>query len=401
MKACKIDLVQVGLWNQPVSEKNKLFDHAKFSNSGLIYEDKISSGVRTAFENVYKLSVYPSVWWPKQKNLFLARGRNVSNSECVIGYLNVIGIKDFSIASSIVREISKLVKERKISRDARINILFSVTNFYCALCLKRIKTILPNSKIVLNILDIPGLVESHKSKIERFLKKRILNKFKILTSKYADGFILISKYMSDLLQIEKKPHLVIPGICYEFSNTLPSFPHQICYAGVIRDDYLCTKVLIDAFRKAKSLIPDLKLVICGPGTNNYLFDNLQKGSIEYLGNLSPREVDMIQSSSGILINLRENLPFFRYSFPSKITNYLSLGRPIIQSNLDSIPEYIRDALVMIDDVNADSVAKAIIKCITMTEEKRRILLEKESVVCKELSPQSVAAEIQKLFDVIR
>lgn len=400
METSKIDLIQIGLWNQPNCENNKLFDHAKFSNSGLIYEEKISSGLIKAFENIYKLSVYPSVWWPKQKNLFMVRGHNISNSECIIGYLNVLGIKDFSIANGIVREITKLVKKHKISRDAKINILFSVTNFYSALCLKRIKEILPNSKIVLNILDIPGLAESNKSKIERFLKKRLLNTFKTLISKYADGFILISKYMSGMLQIEKKPHLVIPGICYEFSSTLPSFPHQICYAGVIRNDYLCAQVMIDAFKRAKSLIPDLKLVICGPGTNNYLFENLQKGSIEYLGNLSPRDVNRIQSSSGILINLRENLPVFRYSFPSKITNYLSLGRPIIQSELDSIPDYIREALVMVKDVSADSVAKAIVECAKMPDERRQAILKKEAEVCKELSFQSVAVKIKKLFENI-
>lgn len=400
MSAANIDLIQIGLMDQPEKEGDQFFDKGKFSNSGIIYERKITSGLNQVFDDVYKLSVFPSVWWPKQKDLFFVKGHQISEREKIIGYLNLVLFKDNSIARNIVREIAKLVKSGQVTRHQKINIFFSITNFYCALCLPKIKELLPNSRIVLNILDVPGLIEFCKNPIERLFKERILSRFKELIRDYADGFVLLSEFMSDILPIKGKPTLIVPGICSEFLSTDPLYPHQFCYAGVISDEYLCTKVLIEAFRETKLSFPDAKLVICGPGRNNDLMNALEEGVIEYLGNLLPEEADAIQESSGILINLRKNLPGFRYSFPSKITNYLSSGRPIIQSELDCIPGYIREALVMINDVNVDSVAYAMKKCLNLSAEEKQIILKKESEVCNELSVRSVAVKIKRFFEML-
>lgn len=393
--------IQVGLQSGSGFDNSNLPCFKLFSNSGVIFDKKMTAGLFSACEYIYKLSVPPLIWWPKNKSVISVSRHQVSNREVSLGCINVVGIKDYSLARNIVKELRVLLKSGVIRKSDSANIFFSDAGFYSAISSRKIRRLLPNAKIVFNVQDVPGFEIVSKSRIKRLLKKFLYCRFKQFCARYVDGYVFLSKFMEEVLPIDRKKSIVIPGLCSVAPFSMKFNPHQICYAGVIDDKYLSTDLLIKSFRIAKSVYPDAKLVVCGPGKSDLLFKSLEVGSIEYLGNLSPEDALAVQQDSGVLINLRKNTKEFRYSFPSKLTNYLSLGRPIIQSNLDSIPNYIKDALIIVDDLTVEKVAAAMVKCMALSKPERIEIASKEFSICKQLSPTNVAKEVLNLFEEIR
>lgn len=112
--------------------------------------------------------------------------------------------------------------------------------------------------------------------------------------------------------------------------------------------------LISAFENSKA--GDHKLVICGAG--DAYAEVLQASKLNkhvlFLGQLARENVIALQAKASFLINSRRNTSVYtRYSFPSKVLEYMSSGTPVVMYKLDGIPNEYYQFCYLIDDFNSD------------------------------------------------
>ncbi|RHB45752.1 glycosyltransferase [Exiguobacterium sp. AM39-5BH] len=150
-----------------------------------------------------------------------------------------------------------------------------------------------------------------------------------------------------------KPYTVVEGIApilkeLAFKKTEiydGDFDNTILYTGGINENYGVIKLILE-FMKIKD--QKLRLFICGAGPDEDKVKKLSKldARIFYFGLLSREEVLYFQSKCTLLINPRSsNEEYTKYSFPSKLLEYMSSGRPVAAYMLDGIPKEYRNHIL--------------------------------------------------------
>lgn len=199
-----------------------------------------------------------------------------------------------------------------------------------------------------------------RSKLIKFLKRfdsRIID----FLIKKSDGVIAITKYMiTDNPAWQGLPFIVLEGIASvdEVSTTEESplcSPVVTLYAGGLSEEY-GVKQLIEGYLKAEVTG---ELWICGKGElENYIKSTAaEHANIKYLGFLPAAEISALQQKAKFLAITRDpNLTFTRYSFPSKILEYLASGIPTVSTRIDGIPDEYYSHLNIIDTYDIQSIA---------------------------------------------
>jgi len=141
----------------------------------------------------------------------------------------------------------------------------------------------------------------------------------------------------------KVPYVVVEGIATDtFSDILNISENQgiktILYSGTLSEKYGVID-LVNAFLKLSN--KDYRLVICGAGeTDEYIIQKSKEDCrIIFKGLIKRDEVFKLQKSATILVNPRpNNEEYTKYSFPSKILEYMSSGTPVLSFRLAGIPD---------------------------------------------------------------
>ena len=128
-------------------------------------------------------------------------------------------------------------------------------------------------------------------------------------------------------------------------------------------------------------------------------DKKQDQRIKYLGLLSEVECKQEQSKSSLLINPRKSdEEYCKYSFPSKIIEYMTSGVPVLMAKLPGIPdEYFKYSFI-IDDESPEGIAKAIMRILSLPLIERRSMGESaRNFVLRE---KSCFVQTKKVFDFL-
>ncbi|MEG0408262.1 MAG: glycosyltransferase [Bacilli bacterium] len=179
-----------------------------------------------------------------------------------------------------------------------------------------------------------------------------------------DKYIFLSEQMNALININKKPYFVMEGIAdknlSEFnSKPIKSSKYIVMYAGALKEEY-GLKTLIDGFMEYENI--NVELDIYGDG--NIIDYILEKSKIDkrikYCGILNNDEIIKKEMKATLLINPRPtNSEFTKYSFPSKIIEYMTSGTPILTTRLPTIPKEYEKYLYFIEDNGKDALKKAL------------------------------------------
>ena len=106
------------------------------------------------------------------------------------------------------------------------------------------------------------------------------------------------------------------------------------------------KDILEAFKGVSQHYTDVKLVLTGRNNSEYFRDcmNLIEGSktISYLGYLQPNILEVAYRNADVLLAIRDNSEFADHGFPFKLSEYLSIGRPVIASAVSDIPMLFTD-----------------------------------------------------------
>lgn len=206
-----------------------------------------------------------------------------------------------------------------------------------------------------------------RSFVLKWMKKFDVQVINFLLSKAA-GTILATRQMSEDSTLWRHvPSLVVEGISDDsvvmhvgYPDVLPDCSGKkiIFYAGSVNKAYGIVE-LIEGFKQSRS---SYELWLCGRGDlESYLKKEANDcSSIRYLGFLPPAHVHAIQRRAALLALTRDPAEkFTRYSFPSKILEYLASGVPVMTTRLDGIPSEYYPHLNVIEKFSVDCIARTI------------------------------------------
>lgn len=267
-----------------------------------------------------------------------------------ISFNNIWGIRNFSRAASLKKAVRSFIEH---SEEEKLILVYCPHTPFLEAAVYAKKAD-PRIRICLYTPDLPQYMNLSA---KRSLIYDIAKKFDIAVMTrlmhQVDSFVLLTEQMKNLLPVENKPYRVIEGIISELPDSIPSpnaddSKKYIVYTGKINKKF-GVKHLIDAFSNLED--PDCRLILCGRGDcESYAAKASAKDPrIIPLGQVSPDEAKAWQRRAAVLVNPRANEgEYTKYSFPSKIIEYILTGRPVAAYMLDGMPECYRDFIYEIN-----------------------------------------------------
>lgn len=246
---------------------------------------------------------------------------------------------------------------------------------------------------------IDGFIKSRLRNIELIISKKIMNCFKkviVLTKYLAIDFTKDAKY----LVIESIYDEEIDGkIYYTNSNLIKEKTiTKIAYFGSVNKIYGLDK-LVQAF----TLVDDnIELHIYGTGDySKELSQLVLKNNIFYHGLIDSKMVKEEIRMYDFLINVRSpKEEYVKYSFPSKIVEYMSSGIPFISTILPGMPNEYYEHILPVYDNSPSTLALHINKFSKMKNDERQKIGESAFRFIMKKDIKYTAIKIKKFVDSI-
>lgn len=259
------------------------------------------------------------------------------------------------VISNIVESFAEILKWSQNEKNEFV--LFNalrisqVVGAYFACKLKKIKTIAI-------ITDVPGYTimrgkDSIFEKIDAYVKKKYINKF--------DYYILLSEKMREVLNINKKPYIVMEGLYdqnIQIEKREVKATFDIMYAGSLNYMYGIMN-LVEACKK----IDKVRLHIYGEGEAAKNIADISKhdAHVVYMGCVDRAQILKKEKEVALLVNPRPVEEIFaRYSFSAKNIEYMASGTPVLLTAVPSLPEEYKRFLYVINDNKIDTIYRAIV-----------------------------------------
>lgn len=326
---------------------NEILKNSKYAidNAADALSKKLISGFKDCTAN--SLCVINCAFigsYPRYSKGIYYRGLgDVENNIHDLSFINLFAIRNIfrylAIRRCLRRELNKGVD------DSIYIVAYSLNSPFIS-ALQYAKKINKNVKTCVIIADLPEMMnlENRRSRIKDVLKmidSRIIYRqlYKI------DNYVLLTQQMIRYLGLDEKKCEVMEGIACEkdLDNDLSKHAGNktekaFMYAGTLNYIYGIMD-LVEGFRKLEHT--DIELWICGKGEAE---DDIKKVTsidkrIRYLGNLSKIELKRLYTTCYALVNPRApSGEYVKYSFPSKIIEYLSTEKPTIAYYLPGMPD---------------------------------------------------------------
>lgn len=188
-------------------------------------------------------------------------------------------------------------------------------------------------------------------------------------------YVFLTEAMNDYVNAGKKPYVVLEGQSdISMVKAPPSMdkkikPRVVMYAGGFFRQY-GADILTEGFLKAK--LPDVQLHIYGPGdyVDEFVELSCKNSQLHYGGVLMNFEMEEKEQEATLLVNPRPTYEeYVKYSFPSKIMEYMASGTPVLTTRLPGIPKEYEPYLMFIDDEDSDGIACALKKVFGHSDEE--------------------------------
>lgn len=259
----------------------------------------------------------------------------------------------------VVRRWQNLIKYLKtiklfwvINKNEKITATICYTQLLNTLIINYFLSKLFRFKTLLERSEHP--LRNYQNSYFRRIKGNIILFFETRSS---NGFICISQYLIDLYKKKsgkKKKFILIPSTVDNerfHISSVALFPYQyILYCGGITERKDGVHILIKSFNQISEKYPEIKLVLIGKA--DWIEEeksikrlvkslNIDKRVI-FLGQLSRTEIPTYLINAKILTLARPKSMIADAGFPSKLTEYLATGVPIVITKVGEIPLYLKD-----------------------------------------------------------
>lgn len=308
-------------------------------NAAHVFQSNLLKGFDAVFSegatvlNLPFIGSYPlrfnKIYYPKSSSVFL-KNTKVNG----VGFLNLTFIKYYA---RFLSTLIALLGVKKTNNECFFIYSMHLPFVAAAVISKKIK--FNKSKICLIVPDLPEYMSGNRGFFYNLFKKvesGILSFF----LKGIDDYILLTGEMAKKLKLQDEQYIVVEGIADNVELYLDlnrDNKRVVFYSGTLAKRYgVCD--LVDAFSALDD--ENLELWICGDGDSKNYISNMQKSDvrIKYLGQLPRDQVVKLQQKATVLVNPRgPQGEYTKYSFPSKVMEYMSSGRPVVMHRLPGIP----------------------------------------------------------------
>lgn len=154
----------------------------------------------------------------------------------------------------------------------------------------------------------------------------------------------------------------------------PSKPSKLVHTGAL-DQWRGLDFMIEVVKRMAS--HDVRFVFCGKSSCKVLEKIFGDNPyVELLGFVEEDEMNRICRDADVLLNVRDPLhPDNILNYPSKLPHYLSFGRPVVSTRLESLsPDYAEVVELAEGDTVDDYVAK-VREVLAWDEERKRAKFE--------------------------
>lgn len=275
-----------------------------------------------------------------------------------IPFINIKILRQITIAFGVFFIILKFMlrREKKVFICDILNTtIASITLILCKIF---------KVKCVGIVTDLPRDInnKSLSSKINQYFQ-----------SKY-DAYIFITSYMNDVINVKGKPYIVMECIVDDKIDSVESVKKNnndkiLLYAGGLYEKY-GIKYLIDAVNELDN--DDIILELYGSGDLEEYIKNLNSNKIRYYGVRPNKEIVIAEQNATLLINPRYTFgDYTKYSFPSKIMEYMLSGTPVLTTKLAGISHEYDKYLYFIEDETVAGLQADIIKVLDNEDLKEK------------------------------
>lgn len=291
-----------------------------------------------------------------------------------LGFLNFPVIKHLMVGAGFFgRTVKWLRKTRGQERAIIMDAAYVTAHPFvlAANCLSKCHT----SAIFCDIYEYMGDVKDARNNDNVSFLHRMVRKLAASSYRKLDSFIFLAEEMSDVVNPEHKPYIVMEGLVdvnmQTVSNNLEDKVPQktVMYAGSLNGSY-GLKNLVEGFLAYSN--PDARLWIFGAGDYEPQIREAarQDERILFGGALNLEQVVEKELQVTLMINPRPtDLEFTRYSFPSKNMEYMVSGTPILTTRLPAMPRDYYDYIYTIDGNTPADITAALEKVFALTPEE--------------------------------
>lgn len=328
------------------------------------------------------------------------------SGRCITGenikFLNLAGFKMYD---RYIKAKKNLIKWcTNFANEEKVVLVYAIHTPFLKACVE-VKKKYKSLKIVLIVPDLPEYMSDNSSIIYRTYKK-VDSFFLKKLYPYVDGFVLLSKYMSEVLPVENKPWTVVEGI---FNNcqddvlgeqkNINNELQYIFYAGTLAKRYGVMN-LVHAFMHIPK--QNIRLVICGSGDSEKEILKCADSDprIFFKGQLPRYEVLKLQKKATLLVNPRTpEGEYTKYSFPSKTMEYLASGVPVLLYKLPGIPEEYYQYCFFLEKIGLESLTNKMIEILSLDSKDLKDKGNKaRAFILKEKNPSSQVCKVINLID---
>lgn len=353
-----------------------------------------------AFDEVVIVSSVPVRNFPLVRKVFFRGGRFETNG--IKG--RMIGFVNFVIVKHIARLLGGILCSAPLIVRNRVDFIFvhGVHTPYLILCWM---ATFFHVKTVAVLTDPPGVVLNTDGAFSRFMKRvdRLIVKWLLGRS-----FAVVSLSLELAHRLAPNvPALIIPGIVESSLDVIVEDPYDdsigkskdsfvVVYAGGLSKAY-GVQLLVDAVVSLDESF-EIRLELYGRGEEEERVKEIAKSNprVFYGGFVESSVLIPILRSADLLINPRPTHQFFvSNSFPSKLVEYLAVGRPVLTTRIPTIPVEIESAFFYIDDESVIGIRDAIVKTINTPRAARLYHAENAALLVRRFfSEQAVAKRLE-------
>lgn len=352
----------------------------------LICEGFVANNIKVKAISAIPMSrkICKKVCWFEKKEI-------VNNIE--YEYLPFFNIKILRQVCMFLGIIIKIVKECFNKDTVFICDLLNTTIATTTLIMSKIL----RQKCVAIVTDLPrdiGEGHSISKKINEYFQNRY------------DGYIILTKYMNEVINKKNKPYVVIEGIAdisyLQKEDKYNKYANKVLlYAGGLYEKY-GVKALIEAILQLKN--NNVELHLYGSGEMESYIQSLDKNKIKYFGVVTNDIVLEAENKATLLINPRfSNEEYTKYSFPSKNIEYMSTGTPVLTTRLAGMPEEYQEFVYFFEDESVEGYTKTI-ENILLKSDKELLNKGKEAkqfIINKKNNIIQTNLIIKKLYEITK
>lgn len=349
---CDEDLLQSNeLHKQPYNVAQRLFESAL-----------VDEWQRVSDLNLEIISLFRTEYFPRGTLVFKRRHSEIQGLH-YLGFINLPFLREASVFFSTCISIFRWCATR---RHEGPRYLFSSYHFLpVSLAIVIMGKLLRVPRVVtftdLSVFSYSAQRISKMPVYKRLFIRPYVRLVKMLEQSY-DGYVLFSAHMNPVVNPRAKPSVVVEGI-YNDSALGTVNPDRcenaIAHAGTLNREYGIGKIL-EVFALLEDPTLELWLIGTGDMDREIAEMSLSDPRIKHFG-LMPREaVYRKLIDAKLLVNLRNPDDIYtRYSFPSKMFEYMASGTAVLTTRLLGIPVQYYDFVYSVNTDSSIEIAEAI------------------------------------------